>query len=470
MAHWHPTLVLRRVSDEWARHTLSTRFLIASIFVICTAMLHIGAWVDGRIRHSVVEPAASASAHYIERVIRPYVQELASHPQLSDASKIALGGFVDPTSRHGILEIKIWLPDGSLVYSSRGRTEAKAKPSAELTTALSDRVVAHFDNSHDFEPLDSQNAGVPVFNVYAPMHDALDHRVIAVAQFFQDASILSREFTIARQHSWLVVGLLTFGMLSLLFGIVHRGSALIFDQQQALEAKVAEQARLLRQNELLRVRLSHANQSSHMVSDRVMRRVGADLHDGPAQLLGLALLRLDELSPIASIDQGSNALDTVRSATQDALSEIRSISTGLSLPHLENLSAAATLAYVIANHERRTSTSVESQIATDLPSNVSLPIRTCLFRGVQEGLNNSFHHAGGSGQSVKAEFDGCLIRVVISDTGPGFSANSLQSKDEALGLVGLRHRVESLGGTIELQSLIGKGTSISMNIPCKGSV
>lgn len=464
-------MVLRSLSARWARHTLSTRFLIASIFVICTAMLHIGAWVDGRIRQSVVEPAASASAHFMERVIRPYIQELADKSELSPASKIALGGLVDPTSRHGILDIKVWLPDGTLVYASHGSNEVKGKLTAELTTALSGRVVAHFDNNHDFEPLDGQDAGVPVFNVYAPIHDSLNQRVIAVAQFFQDASILSREFTIARQNSWLVVGLLTFGMLSLLFGIVHRGSTLIYDQQRALEAKVVEQARLLKQNELLRARLTHAHQSSHMVSDKLMRRVGADLHDGPAQLLGLALLRLDELAPNTAASQDTaNALDAVRTATQDALGELRDISTGLSLPKLENLSAADTLAYAISSHERRTRTTVQKTISGGMPGAVSLPVRTCLFRGVQEGLNNAFHHAGGCGQSVKADFDGSLIRIVVSDTGPGFSASSLQSKDEALGLVGLRHRIESLGGTIELVSLLGKGTSISMNIPFKGGL
>ena len=160
-AHWHPTLVLRRVSDNWARHTLSTRYLIASIFVICTAMLHIGAWVDGRIRKSVVDPAASASAHYMERVIRTYEKELAAQTPLSEASKSALGSYVDPTSRHGILEIKIFLPDGTIIYSSRGEKSGKTKQSAELTTALSGRVVAHFDDAHDFEPLDDKTGGVP---------------------------------------------------------------------------------------------------------------------------------------------------------------------------------------------------------------------------------------------------------------------------------------------------------------------
>ena len=468
-AHWHPTLVLKRIAQRWAQHTLSTRFLIASIFVICTAMLHVGAWVDGRIRQSVVEPAAAASAHYVERVISPLIQSIGASGELSPDAKIAIGSYVSPASKHGVLEIKIWSPEDRLIYASRGPIDATSHvKSSDLTLALSGRVISHFETDHDFNPADTIADGVPVFNIYAPLRDTVSQRVIAVAQIYQDASILSREITIARQQSWLVVGLLTFGMLSLLFGIVHRGSALIFDQQQALQAKVKEQARLLKQNELLRSRLSHAHQSSHMVSDKMLRRVGADLHDGPAQLLGLALLRLDELSPNASESkEAAAALTAVRSATQDALNEIRQISTGLSLPQLENLTAAETVAYAITNHERLTQLPVKRRISSDLPSTVSLPIRTCVFRGVQEGLNNAFHHAGGAGQTVEADFDGLTLRVVVSDSGPGFSANSIQSKDEALGLVGLRHRVESLGGTLELVSLLGKGTSITMNIPCK---
>lgn len=467
--HWHPTLVLRRVSDNWARHTLSTRYLIASIFVICTAMLHIGAWVDGRIRKSVVDPAASASAHYMERVIRTYEKELAAQTPLSEASKSALGSYVDPTSRHGILEIKIFLPDGTIIYSSRGEKSGKTKQSAELTTALSGRVVAHFDDAHDFEPLDDKTGGVPVFEVYAPLHDEANNRVIAVAQFFQDASILRREFTIARQHSWLVVGLLTLGMLSLLFGIVHRGSTLIYDQQQALQAKVSEQARLLKQNELLRARLTHAHQSSHMVSDKLMRRVGADLHDGPAQLLSLALLRLDELAPgtpTSPPQQGPPTLDAIRSVTQDALAEIRTISSGLSLPHLEHLSAAATIDYAIANHERWTRTSVNRDIEP-MPDAVGLSARTCLFRCLQEGLNNAFHHADARGQHVLAHAEKNFIHLVVSDEGPGFQAETLRDRDDALGLAGLRHRLESIGGSIEILSVLGQGTKVAMTIPVK---
>lgn len=435
-------------------------------------MLHIGAWVDSRIRHSVVEAAGASVAHQMQRSLKPYLSDIVSNGGPNDATRISLGTLIDPTSRHGILEVNVWFPDERLIYTSRYRNPPVPAhaTSAELTVAAKGGVVAHFDDDHEFDPKSEVPVAVPVFNVYAPLRDPLSNRVVAIAEVFQDATVLSRELTIARQHSWLVVGSLTAAMLALLFGIVHSGSALIFDQQQALEAKIAEQSRLLRQNELLRTRLTHAHQSSHLVSDKLLMRVSADLHDGPAQLIGLALLRLDDLAPSPiTEDDATSAFATVRSSIQDALCEIRSISTGLALPQIEQFGPTETLLYAITSHERRTGTTVARALAHDLPSSVALSIRICLFRGVQEGLNNAFRHAKGIGQSVKADFDGATIRVTVSDSGPGFSVASLQNRDEALGLVGLRHRVESLGGSLELVSLLGKGTTITMAIPHRGA-
>lgn len=433
-------------------------------------MLHIGAWVDGRIRKSVIDAAAASAAHYMERSVRPHIQALDTQRELSVAEQTALAGLIEaPKSTRGILEIRIWLPDGRLAFASTARPDnPKHNVSAEVTAALSGQVVAHFDDAKNVWA--DNGVSLPVFNVYAPAYGSLKGRPIAVVEFFQDATTLSREFTIARQQSWLLVGSLTVGMLALLFSIVHRGSLQIFDQQQALTAKVAEQARLLKQNETLRSRLTRANQSSHLVSDKLLRRVGADLHDGPAQLLSLALLRLDELAPTTGdrdvFNAGQGTLDAIRSATQGALAEIRTISSGLSLPQIEHLSPGPTIDLAIDNHERWTRTSVTRDIEA-LPELVNLAARTCLFRVVQEGLNNAFHHADGRGQRVHAHADGGSIHLVVQDDGPGFAADALRDRSDALGLAGLRHRVESLGGFIEILSAPGQGTKISATIPAK---
>lgn len=465
----YPTKVLRWLAGKWTDWTLSTRFLIASSIVICTTMICIGVWIDTRIKKSVVQNAAAASARYMEALIGPAVQDLAQRPTLTPRAKLVISDLIeDTTLGRSILEIKIWRPDGSISFSSDGRHVGEKPPmTTELQGALSGRVMADFDDKTDIESNDERLYGKPIFEVYAPLYEHNTTRIIAVSEFYEDATELIRDFTIARQQSWLVVGALTFGMLALLFGIVHRGSLLILSQKRALETQIRELARLLRQNEDLRTKVTSANSSSAKVSDQVLSRVGADLHDGPAQLLSFALLRLHEVQseiPEALKTDKQDAIDAVTRATQDALKEIRNISAGVSIPEVDRLTTSAVLHLAVDQHERRTGSIVDEEIA-DLPANLAPSIKTCAFRFVQEGLNNAFRHADGHGQMVRAiKRDDCLT-VEVSDNGPGFVPDD-QTGNGTLGLCGLRHRIEALGGSFNVNSVAGVGTTLTATLPC----
>jgi signal transduction histidine kinase len=87
--------------------------------------------------------------------------------------------------------------------------------------------------------------------------------------------------------------------------------------------------------------------------------------------------------------------------------------------------------------------------------------RICIYRFVQEALNNGYRHAGGLGQSVTQTADGACIRVEVADGGPGFDTAAV--RPEGLGLAGLRERVESLGGRFAIESS-KTGTKVTMSL------
>jgi signal transduction histidine kinase len=206
--------------------------------------------------------------------------------------------------------------------------------------------------------------------------------------------------------------------------------------------------------------------------ERQLRQIGSDLHDGPAQLLGLALLHLDGLVPAKAADPALAA--TVRDTIKDALREIRDISTGLVLPELDRRHLADVGAMAIDIYQRRTGCSVTQVIEGVAGVQSSKALKTCLFRFLQEGLNNGFKHARGAAQRVTLDVQGDFLVAIVQDG--AFAAatpenrpasclvcshnnnNAIDASTDAdgiqpgLGLVGLLERIRALGGMFEVYS------------------
>jgi signal transduction histidine kinase len=249
---------------------------------------------------------------------------------------------------------------------------------------------------------------------------------------------------------------------------VARGNDTIEAQRRALSKRVAQLSDLLTQNEQLRDRVQRASQLATEGNERFLRRLGSDLHDGPAQLISYSLLQLNTLKPIAKCELDATSfherLHAIRSALTDAMAEVRNICAGLTLPEIETRPFADVLMFVIREHERRTRT-VVTFAASDLPAEVPQFVKICLCRFIQEGLNNAFRHADGKGQRVMIKTGRNSILVEVVDQGPGIKIHDRPSDRVCLGLPGLRDRIESLGGTLQIDSQPGIGTRLIAQLP-----
>jgi signal transduction histidine kinase len=186
-------------------------------------------------------------------------------------------------------------------------------------------------------------------------------------------------------------------------------------------------------------------------------RVSADIHDGPAQLLALAALRLGSPALAAA---GGPEVDVVRGYLDEAMGELRTISRGLALPEIERLPLDRLIAAAVDTHRRRTDRDVAVENAAgEVPLGASE--RIAVYRFLQETLNNASRHAAGASSAVSVSTDGDSLHVEVRDTGPGFDP---EASTDRLGLAGLRDRIESLGGTFALESGPG-GTLVSMRLP-----
>lgn len=460
------------LTESWRNLSLAAQFVFAGSVVLVVGMAIMGFWVTQRIEDGVVRNTAASTALYMESFIAPLVRDLDRADTLSPDIQSKLDKLLqDNVLGQRVVSFKIWKKGGLIAYSSRHDIIGKTFPTTEnLRRAWKGEVTAEFDTLEDEEDALERARGVPLLEMYSPIRENYTGKIIAVGEFYETAEVLRKNLFSANLQSWMVVAAVTLAMLGALFGIVSRGSRTIDRQRANLEQRVAELSRLLAQNEVLRGKLQRASRRTTEINESYLRRIGADLHDGPAQHLSLALLRIDALKPllksVATDGTDKSDMEIVQNSLTDAITEIRQICAGLTLPELENLSLSEILANAVNSHQRRTEKTVVLDVQS-APQKLTKAMKICVFRFVQETLNNAFRHAGGVGQQVICRFDEKTLTVEVRDDGPGLKP-SKGGAGSGLGLPGLRDRIESIGGEMAIQSEPGQGTRIVMRCSIDG--
>lgn len=448
-------------SSGWRRlgsANRSVQFVLAAALILGVSMTFVGSLVSQQIRLAAAQSAGEGAAIYMEAYLDEYVQELANARSLKPESVQAIDALVSQTSLNShIVSVKIWLPDGSNVYSSK-RPVFYYHPAGPIAAAMQGEVVTRLSPLDHDEHAYERSFNQPLYETYVPLREFGSGRIIAIGEFYE----MEHEIASIHLQVWAIIAAATLAMLVLLFLIVRRGDRIIDRQQAILRQQMCEREALHQQNTALQQRVNTASHEFATINELTHRRLGADLHDGPAQLLTLILLRLDELAAL-STSTTREPLETIRNAAQESLREIRGISRGLALPEINELNLDELLKLVVQRHEQRSETKVQLDLG-ELPEALSLSYKICVYRLVQEALNNAFHHAGGQGQRVSAECRQGVLEVQVADTGAGIDKGlqaATGSHRSRLGLVGMRYRVESLGGTFELESAPGQGTRVT---------
>ncbi len=449
--------------------SLSQRFMFASLVILLAGMVGIGAWVQQQIVTGVIHRTGATTALYVDSFVAPQVQELGDSGEISPAYREALSKLLTDTPMgKQIVVIKIWDTRGKLIYSTNPSAIGKSFPMHE--GMLHARLGEVFSSVSQLDQEENIDLGVvykQLLETYSPIWLSGTDKVIAVAEFYQLTGDLEAELAVLSRRSWLVVGMATLAIYLLLAGFVRDASNTIQYQQTELAQQVIQLTKLLEQNRELSDRVRRAAASVTQLNEGYLKRIGSELHDGPAQDLSLSILKLDALA--GRLEKTATDTDMVTQfneigiSLQNALKEMRSIAAGSSLPELSGLGLAETVRRVISAHERRTGTHVELSLQP-IPDSAPLSLRITIYRLIQEALNNAYRHAGGVGQQVRVSSESNQLVVMVSDSGAGFDPRQTVS-DNRLGLGGMRERVESLGGWFQIDSHSGQGTTIIARLP-----
>jgi signal transduction histidine kinase len=455
--------------SKWVKNqTFLQRFTIVSFIIIVFGMLGIGWWVDRQIRAAILQETASTTALYMDSFIFPDLQELKDSTTLTLEHKQELGNLLKTDLGQRIVAFKIWGKDDLVIYSTTPSQIGKRFSGEEgLATAWQGKVVATMEKLDADENTDEEDKYPQLLQTFSPIRVIGTKQVIAVAEFYQTVDSLNNEIAAAQLWSWLVVTGVMLVIYLTLIGFIRQASNTILRQELELTNQVNRLTDLVKRNNELNehVRNAAANTTAH--NEHFLRRISAELHDGPTQELGLALLRLDlvichhEYSQTGTDSEDAIQLTAIQTLLQNAMKEVRSIASGLGMPQLDELSLTESIIRVVRSHEHRTGTKVTLIFGNKLSRVATLPVKITVFRVIQEALNNAYRHAGGINQIVMVSMAANQICIEVSDGGPGFDVNQQIDWDVHLGLAGMRERVESLGGLFQIESGKNKGTKVT---------
>lgn len=459
--------------ERWRSLGLFRRFGVSISAVLVVGMALIGAWVAKHVEDAVIQSVGVGVALNTNSLLLPDVQSLKHATELSTDQLAELDRrLAVATNPHAIVAFHIWKGEFIVASSDRSMIGRSFPVTAARGRAQSGAVSVELNAVSTLGKDDEERHEGPLLEVYAPVLEAGTHNIIAVSETYVSAPDLPDQLRNARLVSWGVVGLTTLLVLAFQSILVGRGGATIDRQQQTLKEKLDDLSQLLKDNEMLRLKANLASKRVAEMNEQHARKIGTDLHDGPVQLLALSLLRLDSLSQIVASAESEIAREAemdvavIREAITETLQEIRSVSAGLAPPNVDKATLQGTLELACRRHERQTGSSVRLDFR-GLPEDAQHPLKTCLYRFTQEGLSNSFRHGGGKGQTVSAWCDGEVIEVRISDAGPGLSDAAAIFTSGGSGMVGMRDRIEALGGDFAVESRYGEGTCITARFSVK---
>jgi signal transduction histidine kinase len=462
------------MKSSFRRLSLSKQFLIVSFPVILLGSLAIGWWIGNQVKESVLQRMGSVVALFVDSYIAPQMQILSKQTELSAEQIADLNKDIKKTMLdQKIVSLKIWNKHGRVLFSTDPSVIGKTLHIEEaLVAAFDGKITSDIDIRTIADQIKHGQPMPRLIETYTPIHENRTGRVIASAELYQQPDEIDRLAYAAQLNSWTWVGSIMSLMYLCLFMLVRRGSKTIEDQREELNKKISELTKLNEQNIQLQERVIKAAERTTRLNEDFLQRVSTDIHDGPGQDLGFALMQIKNLDDtlIESQTSGqpipaewSSGLKQTKAAIQSAVKDLRALSDNIELPDIALLSIDAIAERVVRDHLIKTGVVVELVITKqNVPA--SFREKVAVYRLLQESLANAYKHAHNTACRVSLKTIVKALLVDISDKGPGFDPQFVLKK-KRLGLAGMRHRIEVLGGSFQLITTIGVGTTILVTLP-----
>jgi signal transduction histidine kinase len=423
---------IRRAVAQFVLTGLGALVLVAAAGALAvdrlgtSASLLDGGRVAELVAHGVIEPAMSGS------LVRGDPGAIAALDRVV-RDKVLLGS---------LARVKIWAPDGRIVYSDEPLLIGSVFPlTAEQTSALASGVAGEPRISDLTAPENRlENADDRLIEVYVPIK-ALDGTPLLVESYLRLDSVLTSGRVLAEQ----------------ILPLVLAGLALLAIVQWPLAWRLARDLRT--GHEAREQLLRRAADSSH----EERRRIAGELHDGLVQsLAGVALDlagsagRTADPAATADLERGAEGVRT-------AMREARSLLVELYPPNLRSAGLANAVTDLGAKVSAR-GIAVTTEIADD--GSLSDVDQAVVYRVAQEALRNVVKHSGAAHVVIRVSVAGGGCDLAIEDDGVGFTEpTATEGQAEGhLGLTVVRDLARDAGATLEILRGDPRGTIVALHL------
>ena len=239
------------------------------------------------------------------------------------------------------------------------------------------------------------------------------------------------------------------------------------------ERKQAEEALHRNQQELhqQQVQLEELTSKLLTAQERERQRIARDLHDDVSQRLAALVLEVASLErrPPTVPAEFTQALRPLREQLEHLSDDVHTLAYRLHPSLLEHAGLRPAVEDHVQQVSRRTGLPVHLKIL-DVPNTVTLDQATCLFRVMQESVQNVVKHAQATTVTVQLRGSSKGIGLSVIDNGKGFDPQDLRAHQQGLGLSSMEERLRQLHGFLRIQSRPSYGTKVCAWVPCEVEV
>lgn len=239
--------------------------------------------------------------------------------------------------------------------------------------------------------------------------------------------------------------------------------------EQSLRQSEEHQRLLLEQARQMQAELRTLSHQTLQVQEDERKRISRELHDDITQTLVNINVQLESLSQAAEISAKElrDKITRTRRVVEKSVNIVHQFAQELRPPALDHLGLSSALQSFMKEFMKRTGIRVHFTTFTGVQK-LNSASRTVLYRVIHSALTNVAQHAKASQVSVVLQKRRGIVGLEVQDDGTAFDPSRVllrKGTRKRLGLIGMRERVEMVGGSFDIQSTPGKGTTIRAKIP-----